>query len=58
VSNENIMIIREENIVKVIVIDDSAFMRKSLKLILESDPEIRVIATARDVQEGMRKSAN
>jgi two-component system, chemotaxis family, protein-glutamate methylesterase/glutaminase len=45
----------EENIVKVIVIDDSAFMRKSLKLMLESDPEIRVIGTARDGNEGIEK---
>jgi len=45
----------EENIVKVIVIDDSAFMRKSLKLMLESDPEIRVIGTACDGNEGIVK---
>ncbi len=45
----------EENIVKVVVIDDSAFMRKSLKLMLESDPEIRVVGTARDGNEGIEK---
>ncbi len=45
----------EENIIKVIVIDDSAFMRKSLTLMLESDREIRVIATARDGSEGIEK---
>jgi two-component system chemotaxis response regulator CheB len=43
--------------VKVIVIDDSAFMRKSLTLMLESDPEIRVIASARDGREGIDKIA-
>ena len=45
----------EENIIKVIIIDDSAFMRKSLTLMLESDPEIRVIATARDGNDGIEK---
>jgi two-component system chemotaxis response regulator CheB len=45
----------EENIIKVIVIDDSAFMRKSLTLMLESDREIRVIATARDGNDGIEK---
>jgi len=45
----------EENLIKVIIIDDSAFMRKSLTLMLESDREIRVIATARDGNEGIDK---
>jgi two-component system, chemotaxis family, protein-glutamate methylesterase/glutaminase len=45
----------EENIIKVVVIDDSAFMRKSLKLMLESDPEIKVVGTARDGNEGIEK---
>ena len=45
----------EENLIKVIIIDDSAFMRKSLTLMMESDPEIRVIATARDGEEGIAK---
>jgi two-component system, chemotaxis family, protein-glutamate methylesterase/glutaminase len=40
-----------ENI-KVIVVDDSAFMRKSISIMLESDQDIKVIATARDGQEG------
>jgi two-component system, chemotaxis family, protein-glutamate methylesterase/glutaminase len=47
--------ISEENIIKVVVIDDSAFMRKSLKLMLESDPEIQVVGTARDGNEGIEK---
>ncbi len=45
----------DENIIRVIVIDDSAFMRKSLTLMLESDPEIKIIATARDGSEGIEK---
>jgi len=42
-------------IINVIVVDDSAFMRKSLSMMLESDPEIKVIATARDGKEGIEK---
>ena len=38
--------------IKVLVVDDSAFMRKSLAIMLESDPEIKVIASARDGEEG------
>jgi len=34
--------------IKVLVVDDSAFMRKSLGLLLESDPKIKVIGTATD----------
>lgn len=34
--------------IKVLVVDDSAFMRKSLSILLESDPHIKVIDTAYD----------
>ena len=43
--------------INVVVIDDSAFMSKSLTLMLESDPEIKVVATARDGREGIEKIA-
>ena len=39
--------------IKAVVVDDSAFMRKSLSIMLGSDPEISVIATARNGQEGI-----
>ncbi len=39
--------------IKALVVDDSAFMRKSLSMMLESTGEIEVIATARDGQEGV-----
>jgi two-component system, chemotaxis family, protein-glutamate methylesterase/glutaminase len=45
----------DEELIKVVIIDDSAFMRKSLTLMLESDPGIRVVATARDGNEGLEK---
>ncbi len=34
--------------IKVLIADDSALMRKMLKRILETDPEIKVVAAARD----------
>ena len=37
-----------QNQIKVLIVDDSAFMRKSLSLLLESDPRIKVIDTAND----------
>ncbi len=37
----------------VLIIDDSAFMRKSLSIMLESDPDIKVVGTARNGQEGL-----
>ncbi len=39
--------------INIVVIDDSAFMRKSITLMLESDPEIKVVATAREGREGI-----
>nr|HML62784.1 response regulator [Solidesulfovibrio sp.] len=39
--------------IKVVVVDDSAFMRKALAAMLGKDPEIEVVATARDGEEGL-----
>lgn len=41
--------------ISVLVVDDSAFMRKSLSMMLESDPQIKVVATARDGRDGIEK---
>ncbi len=41
--------------IKVLVVDDSAFMRKALSTMLEGDPEIHVVGTARDGAEGLEK---
>ena len=38
--------------ISVLIIDDSAFMRKSISIMLESDPDIKVIGTARNGLEG------
>lgn len=48
----------DKNIIRTIVVDDSAFIRKSLTLMLESDPGIKVIAVAKDGKEGLEKIIN
>lgn len=44
-----------DNYIKVLVIDDSAFMRKAITKMLESDSSIKVVGGARDGQEGIEK---
>lgn len=39
--------------IRVLVVDDSAFMRRVIKQMAETDPEIEVVATARDGMEGV-----
>ncbi|KAF1075139.1 chemotaxis response regulator protein-glutamate methylesterase [Halodesulfovibrio sp. MK-HDV] len=39
--------------IRVVVIDDSAFMRKALTTMLEKDPDIKVVATARNGADGL-----
>lgn len=41
--------------IKILVVDDSAFMRKAISMMLERDPEIRVVDTARDGLEAIEK---
>ncbi len=43
------------NVTKVLVVDDSAFMRKAISIMLESDPQIQVIGQARDGEEAIEK---
>jgi len=40
-------------VIKVLVVDDSAFMRKAISTMLDKDSEIKVIGVARDGQEGL-----
>jgi two-component system chemotaxis response regulator CheB len=42
-------------LIKVLVVDDSAFMRKAISTMLEKDSEIRVVGTARDGEEGLEQ---
>ena len=41
--------------IRVLVVDDSAFMRKAISMMLEEDAEIRVVDTARDGLEAIEK---
>lgn len=42
--------------IHVMVVDDSMFMRKSIVDILDKDPDIKVVDTARDGEEALRKA--
>jgi two-component system chemotaxis response regulator CheB len=44
------------NKIRVLVCDDSALMRRSLKKIIESDPDLEVIDTARDGDDAVAKA--
>ncbi len=39
--------------VRILIVDDSAFMRKSLSIMLNSDDDIEIVGTARDGVEGV-----
>src|SRR3989304_5606180 len=41
--------------IQVLIVDDSAFMRKTLAGLLESDPDITVVGTARDGEDAIQK---
>lgn len=43
--------------IRVLIVDDSALMRKMLGDILSSDPRMEVVGTARDGQDGLEKIA-
>ncbi|KGP92876.1 chemotaxis protein CheY [Pontibacillus chungwhensis BH030062] len=43
------------NTIRVLVVDDSAFMRKMIQEILEADHRITVVGTARNGEEGLKK---
>jgi two-component system chemotaxis response regulator CheB len=45
-----------ENKIKVLVVDDSALMRRIIQDILEQDPEICVVGVARDGSEALKKA--
>ena len=41
--------------IRILIVDDSAFMRKALSKMLESDPEIEIVGSARNGEEGVEK---
>ncbi len=46
---------RADKQIRILVVDDSAFMRKALTMMLESDPNVKVIGSARNGEEGVAK---
>ena len=44
-------------VVRVLVVDDSTFMRSAIAALLEKDPEISVCGTAKDGQDCLAKAA-
>lgn len=46
------------SIIKVLVVDDSAFMRQVISQMLEADPEICIVGTARDGEDALAKTAH
>jgi two-component system chemotaxis response regulator CheB len=40
-------------LIRVVVVDDSAFMRKALSMMLESDPMVKVVGTASNGEDGL-----
>jgi two-component system chemotaxis response regulator CheB len=45
----------ENRIIKVLIVDDAAFMRKAISGMLEDDPQIEVVGTASNGQEGLEQ---
>jgi two-component system chemotaxis response regulator CheB len=41
--------------IKILVVDDSAFMRKAISMMIEEDPDLKVVGTARDGLEAIEK---
>ncbi len=39
--------------IRIVVVDDSAFMRKALSMMLESDPMVKVVGTANNGEDGL-----
>lgn len=46
-----------ENIIKVLIVDDSAFMRTALERMLKSDPNISIIGSAANGKDAVSKAA-
>src|SRR5512143_2802628 len=46
----------DQGLIRVLVIDDSAYNRQTLTAMLESDPGIRVIGKATDGDEGLQQA--
>jgi two-component system, chemotaxis family, protein-glutamate methylesterase/glutaminase len=50
------MLLNKPNKVRVLIVDDSSFMRMAIRRILTSDPDIEVVGIANDGAEGVKKT--
>ena len=50
------MVAQEGKKIRVLIVDDSAFMRKIISDILKTDTDIEVVATARNGKDGLEKA--
>jgi two-component system chemotaxis response regulator CheB len=48
-------VVKASSQIRVVVVDDSAFMRKALSMMLESDPNIKVVGTANNGEDGVAR---
>ena len=42
--------------IRTLVVDDSALMRRTLRQIVESDPDLELVGVARDGLDGLQKA--
>ncbi len=56
-SSPEIAVVAGAKKIKVLIVDDAAFMRKAILNMLESDPMIEVVGTAANGQEGLEQIA-
>ncbi len=42
--------------IRILIVDDSAFMRKAIQMMVAGDPAIEIVGTARDGKEGYEKA--
>jgi two-component system, chemotaxis family, protein-glutamate methylesterase/glutaminase len=49
--------LKDPNTIRVLVADDSAFMRSAITRMVQYDPQLQVVATAQDGKEALEKIA-
>lgn len=45
-----------DNMIKLLIVDDSTFMRVKIRNLLESEPEIKIVGIARDGRDAVKKT--
>lgn len=47
-----------DNMIKLLIVDDSTFMRVKIRNLLESEPEIKIVGIARDGRDAVKKHSS